>query len=108
MNGTGDQAVLGEVIRRVVWVEQLTINKLPGVPTRGRTGPESDLALPTVQVGVAAIVELSHEFERCRDRCGILPREASGEGRVVDGVASEVQPRREATPVYGVAKKVQI
>ena len=103
MSGTIDQAVLDEVIRRVVQVAQPEKIILFGSAARGRMGPHSDLDLLVVRAGVDAldlmgdiylslrgvgaavdaIVASPDDLERYRDSYGMVIREALREGRVV-------------------------
>ncbi len=103
MNGTVDQAVLDEVIRRVVQVAQPEKIILFGSAARGRMGPHSDLDLLVVRAGVDAldlmgdiylnlrgvgaavdaIVASPADLERYRDSYGMVIRKALREGRVV-------------------------
>lgn len=103
MNGTVDQTVLDEVIRRVVQVAQPEKIILFGSAARGRMGPHSDLDLLVVRAGVDAldlmgdiyrnirgvgaaidaIVASPDDLERYRDSYGMVIREALREGRVV-------------------------
>ena len=103
MSGTIDQAVLDEVIRRVVQVAQPEKIILFGSAARGRMGPHSDLDLLVVRAGVEAldlmgdiylnlrgvgaavdaIVASPDDLERYRDSYGMVIREALREGRVV-------------------------
>ena len=103
MNGTVDQAVLDEVIRRVVQVAQPEKIILFGSAARGRMGPHSDLDLLVVRAGVDAldlmgdiylnlrgvgaavdaVVASPDDLERYRDSYGMVFREALREGRVV-------------------------
>ena len=103
MSGTMDQAVLDEVIRRVVQVAQPEKIILFGSAARGRMGPHSDLDLLVVRAGVDAldligdiylnlrgvgaavdaIVASPDDLERYRDSYGMVIREALREGRVV-------------------------
>ena len=103
MSGTIDQAVLAEVIRRVVQVAQPEKIILFGSAARGRMGPHSDLDLLVVRAGVDAldlmgdiylnlrgvgaavdaIVASPDDLERYRDSYGMVIREALREGRVV-------------------------
>ena len=100
---TVDQAVLNEVIRRVVEVAQPEKIILFGSAARGRMGPHSDLDLLVVRAGVDAldlmgdiylnlrgvetavdaIVASPDDLERYRDSYGMVIREALREGRVV-------------------------
>ena len=103
VTGTVDQAVLEEVIRRVVEVAQPEKIILFGSAARGRMGPHSDLDLLVVRAGVDAldlmgdiylnlrgvgtpvdaIVASPDDLERYRDSYGMVIREALREGRVV-------------------------
>lgn len=103
MDGTVDQAVLDDVIWRVVAVAQPEKIILFGSAARGRMGPHSDLDLLVVRGGVDAldlmadiylnlrgvgtavdaIVASPDDLELCRDSLGILIREALNERRVV-------------------------
>ena len=103
MDGKVDQAVLDEVIRRVVQVAQPEKIILFGSAVRGRMGPHSDLDLLVVRAGVDAldlmgdiylnlrgvgaavdaIVASPDDLERYRDSYGMVIREALREGQVV-------------------------
>ena len=103
VTGTVDQAVLDEVIRRVVEVAQPEKIILFGSAARGRMGPHSDLDLLVVRAGVDAldlmgdiylnlrgvgtpvdaIVASPDDLERYRDSYGMVIREALRERRVV-------------------------
>lgn len=103
MGGAVDQAVLDQVIRRIVEVARPERIILFGSAVRGRMGPHSDLDLLVVRdgvdaldlmgdiylnlrgVGVAvdAIVASPDDLERYRDSYGMLIREALREGQVV-------------------------
>ena len=103
VTGTVDQAVLDEVIRRVVEVAQPEKIILFGSAAGGRMGPHSDLDLLVVRAGVDAldlmgdiylnlrgvgtpvdaIVASPDDLERYRDSYGMVIREALREGRVV-------------------------
>ena len=103
MSGSIDQAVLDEVIRRVVQVAQPEKIILFGSAARGRMGPHSDLDLLVVRAGVDAldlmgdiylnlrgvgaavdaIVASPDDLKRYRDSYGMVIREALREGRVV-------------------------
>ncbi len=102
-DGIVDQAVLDDVIRRVVEVAQPEKIILFGSAARGRMGPHSDLDLLVIRGGVDAldlmgdiylnlrgvgtavdaIVASPDDLERYRDSYGMVIREALQEGRVV-------------------------
>ena len=103
IDGIVDQAVLDDVIRRVVEVAQPEKIILFGSAARGRMGPHSDLDLLVIRGGVDAldlmgdiylnlrgvgtavdaIVASPDDLERYRDSYGMVIREALREGRVV-------------------------
>lgn len=103
MDGTLDNAVLNEVIRRIVEVARPEKIILFGSAARGRMEPHSDLDLLVVRSGadardlmgkiylnlrgvgtaVDAIVVSAEDVERYRDSYGLVIREAVRNGRVV-------------------------
>ena len=103
MDGTPSEAVLEEVIGRIVEVAEPERIILFGSAVRGRMGPGSDLDLLVVRAGVDAldlmgdiylnlrgvgtavdaIVASPEDLERYRDSHGMVIREALRYGRVV-------------------------
>ena len=77
MSGTIDQAVLDEVLRRVVQVAQPEKIILFGSAARGRMGPHSDLDLLVVRAGVDAL-----------DLMGDIYLNLRGVGAAVDAIVA--------------------
>jgi len=99
-----DQALLDEVVRRVVEVAQPDRIILFGSAARGEAGPESDLDLLVIKrdvphrgrlaekiylnffglgVAVDVLVATPEDIERFRDKIGSVFRPALREGRII-------------------------